>query len=51
MRSRMGAVAHPPSAGIPMFDTLLSNTAAGFGIPAEKAKQLLGLLIALIFNE
>ncbi len=34
-----------------MFDTLLSNTAARFGIPADKAKQLLGLLIALIFNE
>lgn len=34
-----------------MFDTLLSNTAARLGISAEKAKQLLGLLIALIFNE
>ncbi len=34
-----------------MFDTLLNSVAARFGLSADKAKQLLGLLIALIFNE
>lgn len=34
-----------------MFDTLLNSVASRFGLSADKAKQLLGLLIALIFNE
>ena len=34
-----------------MFDTLLQDVETRFGISGEKAKQLLGMLIALIFNE
>ena len=34
-----------------MFDTLLNSVASRFGLSVDKAKQLLGLLIALIFNE
>ncbi len=34
-----------------MFDTILQDVATRYGISLEKAKQLLGMLVALIFNE
>lgn len=34
-----------------MFDTILQDVATRYGISLEKAKQLLGMLISVIFNE
>ena len=34
-----------------MFDTILQDVATRYGISLEKAKQLLGMLVSVIFNE
>ncbi|PNS07699.1 OmpA family protein [Solilutibacter silvestris] len=34
-----------------MFDSILQDVATRYGISLEKAKQLLGMLVAVIFNE
>ena len=50
MRQRMGPAIHITQ-GVSMFDSLLNEVASRFGISLDKAKLLLGSLIALIFNE